>query len=628
MRSEEERFGVVLTEGLPRLEDVLEQAARGDRVVPGEQAFKLYDTYGLPRDFIEDLASAQGLTFDVEGFERAMQGQREKARAKSAFDGRKAEEFAFASDAERQALSQTADQFEGYATTTVADVPVLALFDEQKRQVDELAAGEQWLRRAGAHAVLSRVGRPGVGSGAPDERAATDARVTGVVRLGAGLPRAHQIESLTGPDPQGRSRARRRRRHAARRDAAQSHRHAPAACALRQVLGGTSSRPARSWRPTACASTSCTSRRSRADELARIERMVNEHIVANSPVETAVRNTQDAIAAGAMALFGEKYGDSVRVVTVPLAGSRTARRSASSCAAARTSARPATSARSSITEESGVAAGVRRIEALTGLGAYEHARQRARSTRRGGADAQHDARRPRRRASPRTWQSESKLRKEVQQLKTKLALGGGGRPARRRRTARRSTASRSSRGAWTIVDKESLRSLADTLKSTLTSGIVFLATPSADGKVSIVATVTPDLIKRAPAGEIVKQLAPIVGGRGGGRPDFAEAGGKDPAKIDDLVNESRSLVERLLAGPSRPIGWSGFTARPSSQTAQFLITCDFYRLWSSSASSRPCPHRHRFTRGAMRRDISSCRTRRVAIGLRGRRPTCRPTPRS
>jgi alanyl-tRNA synthetase len=141
----------------------------------------------------------------------------------------------------------------------------------------------------------------------------------------------------------------------------------------------------------------------------------------------------------------------------------------------------------------------------------------------------------------------SKLRKEIQQLKTKLALGGGG------------TASSDGRvdvaGVTLIarevpdVDKDALRALADQLKSTLKSGIVILAAPSAEGKVTIIAAVTPDLTKRAPAGQLVKQLAPMVGGGGGGRPDFAEAGGKDPSKIAAMLAESRKVVEALLAKP-------------------------------------------------------------------------------
>jgi alanyl-tRNA synthetase len=140
----------------------------------------------------------------------------------------------------------------------------------------------------------------------------------------------------------------------------------------------------------------------------------------------------------------------------------------------------------------------------------------------------------------------SKLRKDVQQLKTRLALGGGaGMP---------SDAGRVEIAGVTLiarevgeVDKESLRSLADQLKSTLTSGIVILAAPSAEGKVTIIVTVTPDLTKRAPAGQLVKQLAPMVGGGGGGRADFAEAGGKDPSKIGAMLAETQKVVEALLA---------------------------------------------------------------------------------
>ena len=433
VRSEEERFGVVLTEGLPRLEDVLERAAKGDRVVPGEQAFKLYDTYGLPRDFIEDLAGAQSLTFDAEGFERAMQGQREKARAKSAFDGRKAEEFAFTSDGERQALSRTADQFEGYQTTMVADVPVLALFDEQKRQVAELAAGSS------GYVVLERTPFYLESGGQVSDQGrltsgATGARVTGVVRTGAGLPRAHQIESLSGPIRKGdrvSAHVDAARRDATRRNHTATHLlHA----SLRQVLGPHVKQAGSLVAPDRLRFDFVHFAALTADELARIERLVTEHIVANQPVETAVRNTQEAIAGGAMALFGEKYGDRVRVVTVPDSPSgssdATAAFSVELCGGTHVSATGDIGA-FFVTEESGVAAGVRRIEALTGLGAYQHARQRLdqldeavrtlNTTPEGlvAALAAHMA-------------AESKLRKDVQQLKTKLALGGGGGRARRR----------------------------------------------------------------------------------------------------------------------------------------------------------------------------------------------------
>ena len=536
VRSEEERFGTVLTDGLPRLEDVLDRASRGAKVVPGDEAFRLYDTYGLPRDFIEDLAAAQGVRFDAEGFDQAMAGQREKARAKSAFEGARAEEFIFATESARGELAHTTDAFEGYGATSVKGVPVVALFDDKKRQIDELPDG------ASGYAVLARTPFYVEAGGQVSDQGAIEhsrgrSRVAGVVRLGPGLPRAHRIESVTGGlkvRDLVTANVDVTLRDATRRNHTATHLlHA----ALRTVLGGHVKQAGSLVAPDRLRFDFVHFAALTRDQIARIEQIVNEQIVANLPVETDVRDTQDAIAGGAMALFGEKYGDRVRVVTIPgfsieLCGGTHVR---------------ATGDIGSffITEESGVAAGVRRIEAITGVGAYQHARTRLNvlddvlRTLNAKPDdlvetvSAHLA-------------AESKLRKEVQQLKTKLALGGGG--------ADRHDDRVEINGVTVItrevsdVDKESLRSLADTLKSKLKSGVVFLAAPSSDGKVAIIASVTPDLVKRTPAGQLVKQLAPIVGGRGGGRADFAEAGGKDPSKIGEMLAESRKLIERLLSG--------------------------------------------------------------------------------
>jgi alanyl-tRNA synthetase len=262
---------------------------------------------------------------------------------------------------------------------------------------------------------------------------------------------------------------------------------------------------------------------------------VTERIIANTAVQTEVRNTQEAIAGGAMALFGEKYGDRVRVVIVPDF-------SIELCGGTHVSA-TGDIGPFFITEESGVAAGVRRLEAVTGLGAYGHARERLtqvdQAVRVLNAKPHELAEAIERQAA-----TVSKLRKEVQQLKTKLAFGGGGAADDGRTQIAGVTLITREVGE---VDKDSLRSLADQLKSTLESGIVILAAPTSEGKVTIIVTVTPDLTKRAPAGQLVKQLAPMVGGGGGGRPDFAEAGGKDPAKIGAMLAESRKVVEGLLA---------------------------------------------------------------------------------
>jgi alanyl-tRNA synthetase len=270
------------------------------------------------------------------------------------------------------------------------------------------------------------------------------------------------------------------------------------------------------------------------DQLLEIERIVNGHVLKNTPVQTEVRKTEEAIAAGAMALFGEKYGDSVRVVSVPgfsmeLCGGTHVRATGDIGLFV-------------IMSEGGVSAGVRRIEAITGLESLELL-QRDREELSALA-GELNSRPGELAARVRALQDDNKrLARELQQAKMSAALGGAG--------------SGSADDAVDIsgiklvarevggMDKDGLRALVDKQRDRIKSGVVVLAAPS-DGKVTIVVGVTPDLTKRVPAGDVVKQLAPIVGGRGGGRGDFAEAGGKDLSKIGELLNASRAIVEKIL----------------------------------------------------------------------------------
>jgi alanyl-tRNA synthetase len=537
IRSEEERFDAVLTNGLPLLEEVLDRAARGSRVVSGDEAFKLYDTHGLPRDFIEDLAGNQGLRFDADGFDAAMEGQRVKARKGGAFD-KKGEDFTFASAESRERLREVGDVFEGYAATTVQGVPVLALFDEAKKQVEALAPG------ANGYVVLAKTpfylesGGQVSDHGWIEPAAGDSSPVTGVTRLGPGLPRAHRVEGVKARiairdlitaevDEAGRD--------ATRRNHTATHLlHA----ALRKVLGGHVKQAGSLVAPDRLRFDFVHFSAMTSDELLQIERLVNDAVLKNEDVNTVVRNTQEAIAAGAMALFGEKYGDEVRVVAVGDGSFST-----ELCGGTHVRATGDIGA-FLITEESGVAAGVRRIEAVTGLGAVDLARGAIAQLK--DALGESGAKRGELVSWIRSTQAQlSKTQKEVQQLKTKLALGGsGGGPA---------DDDRIQIGESTLiarqvgdVDAESLRALADTLKSRLKSGVVILAAALPDGKVSLVAAVTPDLAKKAPAGQLVKELAPIVGGGGGGRPEFAQAGGKDVSRVPELLTQARALVQKLL----------------------------------------------------------------------------------
>jgi alanyl-tRNA synthetase len=270
------------------------------------------------------------------------------------------------------------------------------------------------------------------------------------------------------------------------------------------------------------------------EQLLNIEQIVNKHILKNTPVETEVKPTQEAIAAGAMALFGEKYGDKVRVVSVPgfsveLCGGTHVRATGDIGLFA-------------IVSETGVAAGTRRIEAITGiesLKAFQSEREIINSL--GQTLNTRPEELPARIAA--LQEETRRLTRELQQAKMNAALGGTGQPDDAVEVAGVKLVAREVTG----LDKDGLRALVDRHRSRIKSGVVVLASP-ADGKVSIVVGVTPDLTKKVPAGQVVKQLAPIVGGGGGGRPDFAEAGGKDPSKISEMLASARSVVEKLVSG--------------------------------------------------------------------------------
>jgi alanyl-tRNA synthetase len=271
------------------------------------------------------------------------------------------------------------------------------------------------------------------------------------------------------------------------------------------------------------------------EQIAEIEQIVNEQVLRNTPVTTEIRSTEEAIAAGAMALFGEKYGDKVRVVSVPGFSTEL-------CGGTHVHATGEIGL-FAVVAESGVAAGVRRIEAITGLESVRtFQRDRDELARLAGALAVRPGEIGAKLAS---LQDETRrLARELQQARMKAALGGSGSGDSQVEAvdvAGIKLVAREVAG----LDKDGLRALVDRHRDQIKSGVVIIASPS-DNKVSIVVGVTPDLIKRAPAGQIVKQLAPLVGGGGGGRPDFAEAGGKDPSKIGEMLAASRGVIEQML----------------------------------------------------------------------------------
>ena len=531
--AEEKRFDSVLTDGLPKLEAEIARAIdSSDRVLPGTAAFRLYDTFGLPYDFIEDTAATKGVTVDRAGYERAMEGQRDRARASSSFE-RTTETVPWTGQVSTQFL-ETDDAFKGYTTTEVRSVPIVQLFDASKSPVAELKEGSMgfvslketpfYVESGGQVSDTGRISGPDA-----------EARVHGVIRVPTNRPRAHQVQVVRGTlhvDDIVTAEVEPEVRNATRRNHTATHLlHA----ALREVLGGHVKQQGSLVAPDRLRFDFVHLQPVTPDERERIERIVNAEIRRNSPVQTDVQSTQDAIAAGAMALFGEKYGDTVRVVSVPGFSKEL-------CGGTHVSA-TGDIGFFAIVSEGGVAAGVRRIEAVTGAGAVEWAqRQRTALARLIGALQVNEDQAVE--AIEKLQTENKRLGRDVTQLKTKLAMGTGG-PSDAGDTIEVAGV-RLVRRKVADMDKDALRQLADSLKARIKSGIVVIASTN-DGKVQIVVSVTPDLTSRIKAGQIVKEIAPIVGGGGGGRPDFAEAGGKQPEKIDAMLAASETVIAKLLA---------------------------------------------------------------------------------
>ncbi len=532
--AEENRFDTVLTDGLPRLEAEIAKALDTPaRTLSGDAAFRLYDTFGVPYDFIEDTAATRGTTVDRVGFERAMESQRGKARAQSAFGGeKKGQEFSVPDDAP---LALAGDQFDGYTATSVKGVPVLAVFDQSRQPVSVLESGMTgFVALARTPFYVESGGQVSDSGRIVNEATGATAVVEGLARIKPGLPRAHRVRV-----EQGALRVRdivsaevdTTLRDATRRNHTATHlMHA----ALRQVLGTHVKQAGSLVAPDRLRFDFVHFQPVTREQLDRIELIVNEQIVKNTPVATEVRSTEEAIASGAMALFGEKYGDRVRVVSVPGF-------SVELCGGTHVSATGDIGS-FTVVAEGGVAAGVRRIEAITGLGAVLHAQEQRAALQRI-VEALHVNPEQAVDTIERLQADAKKLSRELSQLRTRLAMGGGSDGGTDDtveiggvKLARRKVAD---------LDKDALRGLADSLKAKVVSGVVVIASAN-DGKVQIVVAVTPDLTARIKAGAIVKAIAPIVGGGGGGRPDFAEAGGKHPEKIDEMLAAAPAAIQSML----------------------------------------------------------------------------------
>ncbi|MEW5862351.1 MAG: alanine--tRNA ligase [Pseudomonadota bacterium] len=515
LEQEELRFAETLENGMALLEGAL---ASGEKLLDGETVFRLYDTYGFPVDLTADICRERGVAIDLAGFEAAMHAQRERARAASRFAA-----------AAELAYSGARTEFCGYDTLALT-ARVVALYREGA-QVEELRAGDSGtvvLDRTPFYAESGgQVGDRGEIVGATGTFVVADTqRIRPEVfghhgRLATGTLRVGD-EVSARVDMTLRSRT--MRNHSA------THLlHA----ALRQVLGPHVQQKGSRVDENRTRFDFSHNKPLTREEIRRVEALVNAEIRANDEVAARIMKFDEAIRAGALAFFGDKYGDEVRVVAMgdfstELCGGTHVRRTGDI-------------GFFKIVSESGVAAGVRRVEAVTGEGAlaWAQAVEEEKAFFEEFFQASGEALREKLRAER---EERRALEKEIQRLRSKLATGGAGDLAAQAVDVK---GTKVLAAAVDGADARALREAIDRMKERLKSAAIVLGSV-ADGKVTLVAGVTKDLTAKVRAGELVNYVAQQVGGRGGGRPDLAQAGGNDPAKLEAALASVRAWVEERV----------------------------------------------------------------------------------
>ena len=526
VKAEEEKFSSTLTSGLQILEEMFETLQKQNSLqLPGNQVFRLYDTYGFPLDLAKEIAEERGFQIDETGFFQKMEKQRKRARASW-----KGSQKAVSPIYQELAQSVRASDFTGYTELDGVEGRITAVLQDGLRR-DRLVTGET------GEVVLDRTpfyaesgGQVGDTGGMETE----DARlqVTDTYRPLQGL-QAHRVAVQQGSFSVGdqvlSSVDLERRRHTARNHTATHLLQA----ALRETLGEHVKQSGSLVAPDRLRFDFSHFQPVSSRELQIIEETVNEKIRENMELEISVQNLEAALEAGAMALFGEKYGDQVRTVSIPDF-------SLELCGGTHVGA-TGEIALFKVIHESSISAGVRRIEAVTGQGAMERFLESEEALNRLSADLKVG-----RDGVEETVQRLSdqlrKTQKKLEQLQFKLA---------RLQTGNVVAEARDIGEVKVLVkrvedlDRAGLRSLADELKNKLISGVVVLGA-SSDGKVGLVASVSANLTGRVQANELVSRLARTVRGGGGGRPDMAEAGGSDPSQLDVALEQAYAEVEAML----------------------------------------------------------------------------------
>ena len=531
VKLEEERFSSTLMVGLQKLDALFSTTTDGSMPDYKELA-RLYDTFGTPRDLIRVGLEERGFSVEEETFNASFDAALREIQGASERDqtvGRTKAKPIYASVAERVGRSE----FTGYEGTRTDDGRVVALINGEE-EVNELREGEEGevvLDRTPFYAEAGgQVGDTGTFAVGNAHVSVNDTvspasglivhRVTvdrGALRVGDVVTAQVDVE----------------KRDATRRNHTATHLlHA----ALREVLGTHVKQAGSVVAPNYLRFDFTHFQPLTREELAELERLVNYQILRNEAVRTDVLSLEEAMRSGAMALFGEKYAEKVRVLIVPGFSKEL-------CGGTHVRATGDIGLFKIVSDES-IASGTRRIRAVTGADAFTRFQETEALVDQVAGEL-----RTSRTEIPATverLQEElKKARREADELRLKLATGGVGASANGKEAREVAGGVKVLAREASGLDAAGMRQLSDTLLARINSGVVVLGR-SNEGKVSLIVRTSPDLTKRVPAGQVIKELAPIIGGRGGGKPDMAEGGGNQPEKLAEALEASYAVVERLL----------------------------------------------------------------------------------
>lgn len=534
VRLEEERFGTTITVGLSRLNDlgVSPSTAKDDELFA--LIAKLYDTFGTPRDLIRVYLDEKGVEFEEDDFNSKFDDTLQRLHQQSGIG--KTERKSQVSPVYAEVLAKVgANKFHGYEATELPSAKIVAIL-EGDRQIDALAEGKQ------GSVVLNNTpfyaesgGQVGdTGRFTNDDTVAivadTYSPIPGLIIHKVTVEKGRlKVSDIVDAAVDVEKRDATRRNHTATHLV-----HA----ALKEVLGSHVKQAGSVVAPNYLRFDFAHYQPMTDAEISEVEDLVNRYILQNEPVTTNMMALEDAMRSGAVAMFGEKYGSEVRVLSVGSGGF-----SMELCGGTHVRATGDIGS-FKITSDEAIAAGVRRIRAITGFDSFERFREDEKLI-----DASLDALNTQRDNLPnaiaRLQDDLKKTRKELDDLKLRIATGGG--------AASNGDEARDVAGVKVLgkivegLDANATRQLSDTLLARLKSGVVVVGRKD-DGKVGLIVRVSDDLTSRVKAGDVIREITPIIGGKGGGKADMAEGGGNDPAKLEQAIDAAYGSVGKMLEG--------------------------------------------------------------------------------